>query len=62
LVEAQFVTMSSGMNLRSECEILLRRFGVPAVGLARIGPAGVESLGCLGERKLGAGIMGNPAT
>ena len=48
--------MSSGMKLRSECELLLRRFGVPAVGLARIGPAGVESLGCLGERKQGSGI------
>jgi len=48
--------MSSGTNLRSELEVLLRRFGVPAVGLARIGPAGVESLGCLGERKQGSGI------
>lgn len=44
------------MNLTSECEALLRRFDVPAVGLARIGPAGVEALGCLGERRQGSGI------
>jgi CubicO group peptidase (beta-lactamase class C family) len=39
------------MNLQEECTLLLERFGVPAVGLARIGASGVESLGCLGERK-----------
>lgn len=44
------------MTLQRECEVLLRRFGVPAVGLARIGPAGAESLGCLGERKQGSGV------
>ncbi len=44
------------MTLERECEVLLRRYGVPAVGLARIGPAGVESLCCAGERKQGAGI------
>jgi len=44
------------MNLQGECEVLLRRFGVPAVGLARIGATGVDSLDCLGERKRGSGV------
>ena len=44
------------MKLQSECEELLRRFGVPAVGLALINAAGVESLGCLGERKRGSSV------
>src|SRR5258708_21886118 len=48
--------MSSGLDLRPECEALRRRFGVPAVGLARITAAGVEELGCVGERKQGSGI------
>jgi CubicO group peptidase (beta-lactamase class C family) len=48
--------MNPWMKLRPECEELLRRFGVPAVGLARIGVAGVESLGVLGERKRGSGV------
>src|SRR3972149_5132112 len=48
--------MNPWMKLQRECEILLRRFGVPAVGLARIGAVGVDSLGCLGERKQGSGV------
>ena len=48
--------MSSGANLKPECEAILQRFGVPAVGLARIAATGVESLGCLGERRHGSGI------
>lgn len=44
------------MKLQEECEVVLQRFGVPAVGIARIVATGVESLGCLGERKHGAGI------
>jgi CubicO group peptidase (beta-lactamase class C family) len=44
------------MNLVRECETLLQRYGVPAVGLARIGPEGVEEVACLGERKEGSGI------
>ena len=40
----------------SECEDLLRRFAVPAVGLARIDATGIASLCCLGERKQGSGI------
>ena len=49
-------SVSPGMTLQRECEVLLQRFGVPAVGLAVVGPAGVEALGCLGERKYGSGI------
>jgi CubicO group peptidase (beta-lactamase class C family) len=48
--------MSADMNLKSECEIILRRFGAPAVGMARIVGTGIESLACLGERKHGSGI------
>ncbi len=48
--------MNPWTKLRPECELLLRRFGVPAVGLARINAAGVESLGVLGERKRGSGV------
>jgi len=48
--------MSPGMTLRRECEVLRRRFGLPAVGLARVVATGVESLGCLGERRHGSGI------
>jgi len=44
------------MNLQRECEILLRHFGVPAVGIACVVPTGVESLACLGERKQGSGV------
>src|SRR3972149_3800938 len=44
------------MNLRGECEVLLRRYKVPAVGLARISATGVDSLDCLGERKRGSGV------
>lgn len=44
------------MKLRRECELVLRKFGVPAVGIARIGATGVESLSVLGERKQDSGI------
>jgi len=44
------------MNLQRECEMLLRQFGVPAVGVARLVATGIESLGCLGERRHGSGI------
>ena len=42
--------------MKRECEELRRRFGVPAVGLARINAVGVEELCCLGERKRGSGV------
>ena len=44
------------MDFKRECEQLLRQFGLPAVGLARIGPRGLEGLCCLGERRFGSGI------
>jgi CubicO group peptidase (beta-lactamase class C family) len=44
------------MKLQHECETLLQRFGVPALGLARIDVTGAESLGCLGERKRRSGV------
>lgn len=44
------------MTLLRECEMLLQGYGVPAVGLARIGHEGVEEVACLGERKEGTGI------
>jgi len=48
--------MVPAMKPPPECETLLRRYKVPAVGLARIGAAGAESLCCLGERKQGSGV------
>ncbi len=48
--------MTPGLTLQPECEALQRRYKVPAVGLARIGAAGVEELGCVGERKYGSGV------
>src|SRR5215470_562064 len=44
------------MNLESDCENLLRQYGLPAAGLAQIGPRGIEGLCCLGERRIGSGI------
>jgi len=52
--------MSADKDLRAECEILLRRYGVPAIGLAKFGATGVEALECLGERKHGSGIAVTP--
>jgi CubicO group peptidase (beta-lactamase class C family) len=43
-------------DLRAECEILLRKYGVPAVGMARVVPTGVEAIECLGERRQGSGV------
>jgi CubicO group peptidase (beta-lactamase class C family) len=44
------------MKLQQECELVLERFGVPAVGIARVVASGAESVGVLGERKDGSGI------
>jgi len=44
------------MDLKRQCEQLLRQYGLPAVGLARIGARGLEGLCCLGERRFGSGI------
>jgi CubicO group peptidase (beta-lactamase class C family) len=44
------------MDLRPHCDQLLRQYGLPAIGLARISPRGIEGLNCLGERKFGSGI------
>jgi CubicO group peptidase (beta-lactamase class C family) len=51
------ISMAAGnKDLRAECEILLRQYGVPAVGLARIVPTGVEAIEVLGERRHGSGV------
>jgi CubicO group peptidase (beta-lactamase class C family) len=47
--------MASQSQLRSNCENALERFAVPAFGIAAIGPRGVESLCCLGERRQRSG-------
>jgi CubicO group peptidase (beta-lactamase class C family) len=44
------------MTLDAECEELLRQFDVPAVGLARITDAGIEAIGCAGERRQDSGV------
>lgn len=54
--EARSFAMSPHLDLKRECKSFLQRYRVPAVGLARIGPGGVEALDCAGERKLGSGI------
>jgi len=55
--EKSIIMLADNKDLRAECEILLRRYGVPAVGLARTLPTGVEAIECVGERRHGSGIV-----
>ncbi len=51
--------MPPSPDLRSECEVMLRRYGTPAFGVARIVGSEVEPVCCLGERRHGSGIAVN---
>jgi CubicO group peptidase (beta-lactamase class C family) len=44
------------MQLRHDIEVLMRTYGVPAIGLALVGPGAAVSLDVWGERRHGSGI------
>src|SRR5262245_31679797 len=44
------------MQLRQDIEVLMRTYGVPAVGLALVGPGAAVSVDVWGERRHGSGI------